>query len=180
MEIWKPIPGYETLYEVSNYGRVRSLMKKQGTRPGRIVKPRKHNAGYLSVGLYGKEKPSYRLVHTLVLEAFVGPRPDGMVSHHRDANRHNNRLENLEWISPSDNIAHAYRTFNTASRNRSCGEEHGASKLTEEQVSEIRQLYASGEYSQVRLAAMFNIVQPHISRIVRSESWSHIDHNHSE
>lgn len=180
METWKPIVGHEECYQVSDLGRVRSVMKKQGTHPGRTLKPKPHNAGYLVACLYGSDKPSYRLIHTLVLEAFVGPRPDGVVAHHIDGDKHNNRLDNLTWFGNGENIAHAYRVLNTASRNRPKGELHGESKLTAEQVLEMRRMYATGEYSQTTLATKFGIVQPHVSRIIRGESWAHLDHNHSE
>lgn len=107
-EEWKPIPGYEG-YEVSNHGRVRSLdrtvqLKDGRTRrqKGRALKPWVIQ-GYLYVSLYKGRKVKKKRIHRLVLEAFVGPCPEGMECLHGDGNPANNRLDNLRWASPSDN-----------------------------------------------------------------------------
>lgn len=92
-ENWKTVTGYEGFYEVSSFGRVRSLQ-----RGGRILKPRSADR-YEHVALLGKEKS----VHGLVLEAFVGCRPKGMYGLHGDDNTRNNRLSNLRWGTPKEN-----------------------------------------------------------------------------
>lgn len=106
-EQWRPVVGFEGLYEVSNIGRVRSLDRQigngaRGTRfmRGRLLsaKPGSKN-GYLYVSV-GNTR---RLVHRLVLEAFVGPCPEGMECCHNDSNRTNNRVENLRWGTRFDN-----------------------------------------------------------------------------
>ena len=110
-ETWKPIPGYEDLYEVSNYGQVRSLPRrtlgKDGAVrpfPGKILKPRIQRSGHHKVVLYrGNGKSQARYVHQLVLEAFVGPRPQGMVTCHNDGIPDNNFVGNLRWDSQSSN-----------------------------------------------------------------------------
>lgn len=113
-EIWKPIPNYEGLYEVSNYGRVKSCNRENkylnrfGTeinRPirGRILTARTGSNGYLFVELWKRNKRKQRTVHSLVLEAFIGPRPEGYVCCHYDDVRTNNYVGNLRWGTPSDN-----------------------------------------------------------------------------
>lgn len=110
-EIWKPIPGYEGHYEVSSHGRVRSLdrtvQRKDGQTQrlkGRMMALKKTRNGYFLVGLRREgEKQRFKLVHRLVLEAFVGPCPDGMETLHGDGNPENNRLSNLHWGSLSEN-----------------------------------------------------------------------------
>lgn len=107
-EIWRPIVGYEGLYEVSNLGNVRSLDRvvKQAccdgslvkhTYRGRVLKPVVHTAGYCEVTLSrGREKINH-LVHRLVAEAFI-ENPHGLPQiNHKDENKTNNRAENLEW-----------------------------------------------------------------------------------
>ena len=113
-EVWKPIPNYEGMYEVSNYGRVRScdrevkFKNKRGTEitmfcKGRELAARMRGNGYLYVDLWKRNKGTPFTVHTLVLEAFVGPRPEGHVCCHKDDVKTNNYIGNLRWGTYSDN-----------------------------------------------------------------------------
>jgi hypothetical protein len=108
MEQWRSIPGYEGWYEVSDYGRVRSV--ERTTRHGRVRKRHVLRAsvmlGYLKVDLSRDNKHRTRTVHQLVLEAFVGP-GDGRrkQARHINGNRQDNRLENLCWGSAKENAA---------------------------------------------------------------------------
>ncbi len=98
-EQWKPIKGYEGKYEVSDRGRVRSFV---GLQP-RILNPVDDGKGYRRVRLFFDGKPRKGKVHLLVLEAFYCPRPDGLVCDHIDRNTMNNQIENLRWITMSEN-----------------------------------------------------------------------------
>lgn len=98
MEIWKDIPGYDGKYQVSNYGRVRSTGFDKW-HPGRILKLSKVKKGYLRACLLGK----FYLVHRLVWEAFNGPIPAGMQVNHIDEDKTNNRLDNLNLMTPKEN-----------------------------------------------------------------------------
>lgn len=115
-EIWKPVVGYEGTYEVSNFGNVRSLDREvpHGRYPGVIQKvksvkrpPRMQPNGYWYVSL---RKPrghrKHHLLHRVVLMAFVGPPPEGHEANHKDLDKSNNRLSNLEWVTPSENQYH--------------------------------------------------------------------------
>lgn len=111
-EIWKPIAGYEGLYEVSSSGRVRSLGryvnhgKHQYWRCGRIRKPY-NTDGYISVSLNKDSKCITYQVHRLVAEAFI-PNPDHKEQvNHIDGCKTNNNVENLEWVTRSENVIHA-------------------------------------------------------------------------
>lgn len=100
-EIWRPVVGYEGIYEVSNKGRVKSLIRGKG-----ILKPSRHPNGYMSVELFrGKEPKSKRkTIHRLVAMAFI-PNPNNLpFVNHRDESRDNNCVENLEWITHRDNL----------------------------------------------------------------------------
>ena len=105
-EQWKPVPGYEGLYEVSNLGRVRSLdrTKTNGHKwKGRILKQPSLRSGYKLVSLWKNGKQKSALVHRLVLFAFVGAQPEGRETRHKDGNNSNNTLDNLSWGTPSEN-----------------------------------------------------------------------------
>lgn len=96
-EEWRPVPGYEGLYEVSNLGRVRGLKR------GRILRGRTLPNGYRQVSLWRCNQEVFRYIHRLVLEAFVGPCPEGRETLHGNNDRADNRLCNLRWGTRSEN-----------------------------------------------------------------------------
>lgn len=102
---WRPIPGYEGTYEVSALGNVRSLTRTSRGRtwPTRILRAWLA-AGYPQVTLVQNGVRTRRHVHTLVGEAFHGPRPHGAVIRHLDGNRTNNRADNLRWGTVQENM----------------------------------------------------------------------------
>lgn len=104
-ERWRPIPGFEGSYEASDLGRVRSLDRwVNGVHiPGVYMKGYPDSNGRIQVTLRKNGKAYHRRVHILVLEAFVGPPPPGMVGCHWDDDRSNNRLPNLRWATRTDN-----------------------------------------------------------------------------
>ena len=104
-EIWKDIEGYEGLYQISNKGRVKSL--KYGKE--RIRTPVITNDGYLNVILYKNTTAQHRLIHRLVAEAFI-PNQDNLPEiNHRDENKKNNCVENLEWCDRGYNVNYGTR-----------------------------------------------------------------------
>ena len=113
IETWKPVVGYEGIYEVSDRGRVRSLdrVNPAGHRlRGKMLKLRHHPRGYMQTTLTRDGICQTKKIHRLVLEAFVGPCPPGMESCHRNGVRDDNRVSNLRWDTPlanaADRIAH--------------------------------------------------------------------------
>lgn len=109
-EQWRPVRGYEGRYAVSDLGRVRSLhrvvTRVDGQRQrvtGRILSATPATDGRLRVALAGPAGRRRQRVHVLVLEAFVGPRPEGMDGRHADGNYTDNRLSNLLWDTPQNN-----------------------------------------------------------------------------
>lgn len=117
VEEWRPVVGFESLYEVSNVGRVRRIGKAArtgkghggGARIGLILKLRKHRGGYLMAQLWCNGKLTGRLAHCLVAPAFIGARPEGLDINHKDGDKTNNSVGNLEYVTRSENNRHAYR-----------------------------------------------------------------------
>lgn len=120
-ELWKPIKGYEGLYEVSNMGRIKSVehdvfnphvLGNGCTRkvPERIRKPNIMK-GYHCIALIRDKSAKVYRIHRLVAEAFIGnqPGPEYQINH-IDGDKSNNRVENLEWVTPRENTIHAIRT----------------------------------------------------------------------
>jgi hypothetical protein len=110
MENWKPAPGYENLYHVSDFGRVKRLAGCR-SRAERILKPGRMTSGYLFVSLCKGGIPKIHSLHRLVMATFIGPCPEGMEVNHKNGERTDARLENLEYISHRENIIHGHRTL---------------------------------------------------------------------
>lgn len=103
-EIWKDIPDYEGLYQVSNLGRIKSLNYNHTNKEG-ILKPRKTRKGYISVALYKEHKVKNFRIHRLVIETFLGK--SNLTVNHKDKNVLNNKLDNLEYLTNKDNIRYS-------------------------------------------------------------------------
>lgn len=127
-EQWKSIPNFDN-YEASNYGRIRSIdrditqlrCKRQYTRKmkGRIIKPRIQNNGYLIVWLRREGVTKAISVHRLVATTFLQSQNADFEINHKDGNKTNNAISNLEWVSRSENIKHSYKELNRPKNMRS-------------------------------------------------------------
>ena len=116
-EYWVPIPGYENYYEISNLANIRSINRSILTKSG-YLKPEKErtltqrisNKGYLTVTLSKNGQSNTKAVHRLLAQAFI-PNPDNKpIINHRNGNKLDNAIDNLEWVTYSENAFHAYRT----------------------------------------------------------------------
>lgn len=152
---WKVIPTYPN-YEVSNLGEVRRVGStkplKLSTKQGKFPYQRAH--------LCQDGKAKYILVHRLVLEAFVGPCPEGHQCLHLDSNPRNNKLDNLKWGTPEEN-------HSTINRN---GERNGRAKLTKQDVAFIRSY--TGPLKD--LTKLFNVSYKYITNIRARTTWKHV------
>lgn len=112
-EIWKDIPGYEGRYQASNTGKIKSMNYNHTGVPG-ILTPR-DNRGYKCVHISNSDKKcKNHFVHRLVWEAFVGPIPEGLQINHKDENKSNNSLKNLEVMTPKENVNYGTRNIRDA------------------------------------------------------------------
>ena len=106
MEIWRDIEGYEGLYQVSNLGRVKSLSRRDRLNrviQEKILKPFFNRDGYLNVKLYKEGKRKQSKVHRLVAQAFISNPDNKSQVNHRDEDKTNNKVENLEWVTSKEN-----------------------------------------------------------------------------
>jgi hypothetical protein len=168
-ETWKDIVGYENLYQISNYGRIKSLLWKVEKFLALI----NHTNGYKQVNLSkdGNIKKGY--VHRLVAEAFI-PNPENKPEiNHIDGDKSNNNVSNLEWVTRKENVKHEFDTGLGYVPNLK-GENHGSSKLTNSQVIDIYLSYHKDGVRIYELAKKFNIGESAIALIVKGKSWKHI------
>jgi hypothetical protein len=163
MEVWKDIEGYEGLYQVSNIGRVKSLKGEIEKMISISIK----ETGYHRVTLIKDSVCKRKYVHVLVAEAFIGK--SDLEVNHINGIKSDNRVENLEWVTKSDNIKHAYKIGLKKKYN---GSLNGNSVLTKEQVIEIK--YETSHLSQRQISQIYKIAQTTVSAIKRGVIWPHI------
>lgn len=166
-EEWRSVVGYECFYEVSNLARVRRIARGHGARAGSIRRDQPTTQGYRGLVLYKDRIAQPFGVHQIVCAAFH-PRPAYPCEvNHKDGVPTNNRADNLEWATKSENNIHAFKILGRKSVGSS-GEGNGNSKLTAEKIAAIR---ATKGLSQVALAKRFGVHQTTISRILLRQTW---------
>lgn len=187
IERWAPVPGYPG-YEVSDLGAVRSYrISGPGDRlrrEPRVMHPSAAHAGHLRVPLHRAGVKELRFVHHLVLEAFVGPRPQGKECCHNNGNPSDNRLENLRWDTSKANAADRERHGTVA-----CGERSGArlhperlargralwsAKLSDGAAMLMRYLHAIHGVSKADLSRWFDVTDTTAGLVVSGRAWTHV------
>jgi hypothetical protein len=174
-EHWRPIPGAEGFYRVSDQGRIRSERlphKTVGRQRGRVLKPCPDNKGYLLFRICIPGRPPKTMkVHRAVALAFLGPAPEGLQINHKNGDKRDNRVENLEYISCRENIRHCWQMgLHGVAHTR--GETNVSSKLREADVLAIRAQYPSMSYAQ--LARKYRVTLQNIYSIVKRQTWRHV------
>jgi NUMOD4 motif len=169
-ETWLPVPGWEGLYEVSDLGRIRSLKRGtvSGVRGGRILSQHLRRR-YLAVLL---SRPGTRFtvnVHRLVLAAFAGPCPQGQQTRHGRGGALDNRLVNLSYGTPAENMADKVRD-GTVGHIGPSGERNGNAKLTAAIVDECRSCRAAG-VTIAALARLHGVDQSTMSVALAGKTW---------
>ena len=160
-EQWKIIDGYSD-YQISTNGRVNS-MKHFNCK---ILKQHKNWGGYYNIGLRENGKRKTIDIHRLVAIAFIPNLNNKPEVNHKDGNRENNRVENLEWVTKSENEKHAYKIGSKTQK----GIKNTNSKLTENEVLIIHGLYLGG-LKQIEIAVLFNLTRDSIYKIIHGHSW---------
>lgn len=180
IEIWKPVVGYENNYAVSNLGRVKRTASGCGARVGHVLKANpRGDKGYLSVGLRKDGNYKSFLVARIVALTFIHNPEDKPQVNHKDGNKTNNRVDNLEWATNGENAQHAYdlglnpreKIFEQIPKP---GELNAAHKLKDNQVVEIRNKYASGNYSLKNISKEYGVYYTTIHKIVKHLTWKHL------
>ncbi len=168
-EEWKSIPNTDNKYQVSNYGRIKSFCYK-GTE-GRIVKTG-NIKGYRSINIKVSGHKKTLMIHKLVAEAFI-PNDDEKkdVVIHKDWNKVNNHVSNLQWLSREESFARSQDKLIEARKRR--GKVITNSKLSEEDVMAIRQMLEKGRKQKV-IAQLFCVSEMQISRIKNKVSWTEV------
>lgn len=177
MEIWKDVKGYEGLYQVSSEGRVKALPKMSGScyRKEKILKTQNRltKDGYCRANLQKDGKAKDTRVNRLVAETFI-PNPENKPTvNHKNGIKTDNRVENLEWATREENMQHAYNNHLKVS---SAGSSNVNSKLTDDEVRDIRKTYKrySKEFGTVALAKKYNVTHRVINLIVNDKSYKNV------
>jgi hypothetical protein len=167
-EVWKDIKGYEGIYKVSNFGRVKSL-GNEFTRKERFLKLCLQSKGYLTVVLQKDATRKMVLVHRLVAEHFIDNTESKPQVNHINGDKTDNAIENLEWVSHRENLDHAIKNNLTLK-----GEENRNSKLKDVDVIKIHSLLQRGATTK-ELSESYNISYSTIDGIRTNRYWKHLN-----
>lgn len=165
-EIWKPILGYEGLYEISNLGRVKSLPKIKGRymqKNSNLLNPKTNRDGYLCITLQCDKLKKHVQLHRLVTINFIPNLTNLPQVNHIDGNKKSNHVDNLEWCASKENINHGWE-IGLYKRLRS-----PMRRFTDEQIFEIKELYKT--MSQHAIGKRYGVSHGSIGRIVRNERY---------
>lgn len=174
IEKFVKITGYELYYEVSNFGRVKSLRRKwvSGFKEDTIKSPALGTGGYPYIFFNVDAIAISARIHRLVALHFHENPNNYRVVNHLNSIRHDNRSFNLEWTTQKKNVKHA---IEHGFQNSMIGAKNVMAKITEDDVRKIREMYNSGNISQRELSEKFKIHNGAVSMIITRKRWKHIN-----
>lgn len=180
-EEWLPIKGYEGKYEISNFGRAKSLdrLTPYGrgnylrSIKGKILAPGYSTRGYKLVGLYINSVMRNGYIHRLVAEHFIPNPLNKPEVNHKKGFKYDNRVWELEWCTSSENTIHA---INTGLHIIKRGDSHSGAVLTADIVRHIRYLWKSTKHKVTlkQLGDKYGVTISAISAVVNNRNWKHI------
>ena len=172
-EIWKPVVGWEGWYEVSNKKRCRRLVGEHNTWPGRIQKGYIGHNGYLRFQLSTPLKGGRSIrAHIVVARAFLGPCPPGKELHHKDHNKENASLDNLEYVTHAENIKYGIQAGRYPFPGLP-GSSNPRAVFSDSDVYAIRKALENGAVG-ARLAEQYGVTPSAISVIKNRVRWKHL------
>lgn len=169
-EIWKPIAGFEGRYEVSSYGRFKALHRlitykdgRSGFRVEKAIKGSLGSNGYYTISLDTKTK---KLAHRLVAEAFLEFQEYRITVNHKDGNKINNHIENLEWSTYKENNNHARKTGLCNQH----GNNTNLTKFSEQLICSLKKVQVKYNTSATDLAELFDMSKSHVYEILNGST----------
>ncbi len=178
-EVWLPVQGYEGLYEVSNLGNVKRLSRISKNSLGRdtrlpelIMKPiESKKQGYFRIGTSKDGRHKMNAVHRLVALAFI-PNPENKPQvNHKDGDKGNNKLDNLEWCTAKENKIHAHQVLKIKMPQ---GEGASGAKYSEVFITKILDLRFKGGLRYTDISAITSVHKDYIGLVCRGERWSEL------
>lgn len=173
-EIWKDVIGYEGLYQISNLGNIKSLDRVLKNRWGNYIRKGAVMAlnmcnRYAAINLFVNWKFKHCKIHRLVAIAFIPNHENKPEVNHINGNRYDNRAENLEWVTTSENELHAYRT---GLKKSMYGDKNPAARLSYKKVDEIKKKYSSEKISMSKLAEQYGVSKSTIFNALSNNFWN--------
>ena len=183
-EEWKDVVGYEGLYQCSNLGRVKSYDKTVNNHtgmkfiPGKILHGNLTDEGYRNINLTKDKKNKVLKLHRIIAQTFI-PNPENKPEvNHKNLNKDDNQVKNLEWATRKENCHHAWENRYSKTgqdiRNKPRGEKCVHSKLSERQVGGIRSAHKRYGIGYQTLSKLCGVSATTIKKVIENKIWSHI------